>query len=508
MTVRRRLSLAIRAVSPILLGVLLLAGAVVGSSVAAGAVQAKGFPLLISFDGAGRAAKQCLPQADCASAATQAAWHREWNVPFDGYQGALAPPVQLDYFTAQSKWKRRYGPCNESYRNQTVGRFDHYGLENVKGQLVIEADLPLTEGQGQSPPTTTNPGCIGVEVSSPAGSSPAITKLLFPQASFGPYADWTRSPFRTNRIVTDSYSGISSAAATAGTGRWDFGGAISACTGWVRQQWLDTETVGWINLVSWLLAVFGNLGNAHLPDTLSPAGGTLNGQIVILPGTRATSSSGSVDSTPVLLATLTQRFVNRKPTLLKPVFNARGRAILAQATRPLTFRATFTFAPAHGKATTRTFVFRAKPVPPSPSSPVVSSAQITSVLVGGTPAAPTFIVHGKNLGAKPPPDPGVHPSGHNGCPTVSGDSGYDYGTSLYVVVPARNWSGGRSVGSETDCIDLVVTRFDSREVAFHFGPFYAQHRAQFPLVDGDVLQATINGATLDVHVRHGNAVTS
>ena len=82
---------------------------------------------------------------------------------------------------------------------------------------------------------------------------------------------------------------------------------------------------------------------------------------------------------------------------------------------------------------------------------------------------------------------------------IAGDNGYDYATSLYVV-SSKGWSGGRSrpTANETDCIDLVVTKFTPTEVSFHFGPFYAKYASKFPLAPGDQLQIVVNGETKTV----------
>ncbi len=142
--------------------------------------------------------------------------------------------------------------------------------------------------------------------------------------------------------------------------------------------------------------------------------------------------------------------------------------------------------------------------------PTSSKPTITSVTFGGSAASPSFVIHGTNLGRRPKPNPAQHPSGVNGCPAVAGDNGYLYGTSLYVVVPAKKWSGGRYRPSlnETDCIDLVVTRFTATEVAFRLGPFYAKYHAQFSLDDGDEVQVAVNGAVRTVHVKYGATVSS
>ena len=138
------------------------------------------------------------------------------------------------------------------------------------------------------------------------------------------------------------------------------------------------------------------------------------------------------------------------------------------------------------------------------------TAHITSVVFSGSAADPSVAVHGTCLGARPAPSPAGHPSGLNGCPAVAGDDGYDYGTNLYIAVPAKNWAGGRYRPSlnETDCIDLVVTKFTPTEVDFHFGRSYASFYPKFSLNDGDAVEVGVNGATRTVHVKYGATVTS
>lgn len=148
--------------------------------------------------------------------------------------------------------------------------------------------------------------------------------------------------------------------------------------------------------------------------------------------------------------------------------------------------------------------------PTSGRPPGTSKPTITSITFGGSAANPSFVIHGTNLGKAPTPNPSTHPSGLNGCPDVAGDTGYDYGTSLYLAVPAKNWAGGRYRPNlnETDCIDLVVTKFTRGEVAFLFGPFYTTYHAKFSLNNGDEVQAAVNGAAKNVHVKYGATVTS
>jgi hypothetical protein len=138
-----------------------------------------------------------------------------------------------------------------------------------------------------------------------------------------------------------------------------------------------------------------------------------------------------------------------------------------------------------------------------------SAPTITSLAVAGPAANPSFVIRGTNLGRLPAPDPAAHPAGQGGCPSVPGRDGYDYGTNLYVAVPARSWSGGRHRADlhEIDCIDLVVTEFTPTEVRFHFGPFYAKNFAHFPLENGDGVEVGVNGAVKAVHVKLGGTAT-
>jgi hypothetical protein len=154
---------------------------------------------------------------------------------------------------------------------------------------------------------------------------------------------------------------------------------------------------------------------------------------------------------------------------------------------------------------------RVKPPPPTGSPPHTTptppptgcQATISSVKFDGSAANPSLVVRG-TFCKRPSPNPSGHPSGLNGCPVVAGDEGYDYGTSLYLADPARNWSGGRyrpSLG-ETDCIDLIVTKFTSAEVDFHFGPFYIQNHPKFSLDTGDSVQIVVNDASTTVSVSY------
>jgi hypothetical protein len=144
--------------------------------------------------------------------------------------------------------------------------------------------------------------------------------------------------------------------------------------------------------------------------------------------------------------------------------------------------------------------------PPTVSTATGSSscAHITSVAFTGSPANPSVVVRGTCLGTRPAPNPARHPAGLGGCPATSGDSGYLYGTSLFLAVPSQNWSGGRYRPelNEIDCLDLVVTKFTPTEVEFHFGPFYRSVYPKFSLAPGTQVTIGVNEALAEVSVNY------
>jgi hypothetical protein len=176
--------------------------------------------------------------------------------------------------------------------------------------------------------------------------------------------------------------------------------------------------------------------------------------------------------------------------------------------KPTELTATVTVTPAKGAPSVVQSRFYALPALTAPSSRGGSGSSsggtITGVTFTGSTTKPTIIVRGTHLGAKPPSSPAGHTSGLNGCPVVAGDNGYDYGTNLYIAVPARNWAGGRYRPelNETDCVDLIVTKFTPTEVEFHFGPFYTRYYPQFALTPGLQVQLQVNSATYTTTVEY------
>ncbi|HEV2427035.1 MAG TPA: hypothetical protein VGS61_02310 [Acidimicrobiales bacterium] len=186
-------------------------------------------------------------------------------------------------------------------------------------------------------------------------------------------------------------------------------------------------------------------------------------------------------------------------------WNAAGLTALRAITAATPVTVTVTFTPVTGAPYSQSVTVYVLPGAAGGSTTPPPTPTISSVAFTGSPANPTVTIHGTNLGARPSPSPSGHPAGLNGCPTVAGDVGYDYGTSLYIAVPSKNWSGGRYRPSlnETDCIDLVVTTFTSTEVVFHFGTFYTSQYPKFSLSSGTPVEVGVNGATLPATVSYG-----
>jgi hypothetical protein len=139
------------------------------------------------------------------------------------------------------------------------------------------------------------------------------------------------------------------------------------------------------------------------------------------------------------------------------------------------------------------------------AKPTTPPGSISSVTFSGGPSNPTIAIHGHNLGRRPAPSPPGHPSGLNGCPILANDTGYDYGTSLYLANASQAWAIGRYRPqlNETDCLDLIVTRFTPTEVELRIGPFYKRFYPKYELTPGLQVQVVVDGTTFNTTVKYG-----
>jgi hypothetical protein len=204
---------------------------------------------------------------------------------------------------------------------------------------------------------------------------------------------------------------------------------------------------------------------------------------------------------PLPLASL-QESVQSKAVLQPTVhFDMPGVSATLALTQPTPVQVSATFTPTGGQPVTldETAYYlpgRAGALGSGATGGTGATPSITRVQFHGTATSPMVVITGENLGTEPPASPAGHVSGLNGCPAFAGDQGYDYGTSLYIALP-----GGVSAGryrpemSETDCVDLVVTKFTPTEVDFTLGSFYSQQYPRFVLSSGGAYQVVVNGAT-------------
>ena len=142
----------------------------------------------------------------------------------------------------------------------------------------------------------------------------------------------------------------------------------------------------------------------------------------------------------------------------------------------------------------------------------IGNPSISRILFGGKPTNPTITVRGTDLDYSayqpiPPKNPTSNPSNQKLCPVkINGTPGYDYGRRLYFVDKSAKpeWSAGRyrpAIG-ELDCIGIIVTRYTSGEVVFHFGGFFKQNH--YRVDPGDFVGIVINGIGTGVHVKYDN----
>jgi len=361
----------------------------------------------------------------------------------------------------------------------------------------------MTDGAAEPNGTA---GCIVPAVAGTAAqiTTPAAHSVTNTRAWFGKYEQWTRGHGAASQLVQGAWTGAS----TYGTNTIDWVGALSVCEGGCVEAPLHEEIDAWLRVAMEVLGKYANLKTP--PPVDSPETGWLNGEIFVIGTLRTASVVNGVRQATGRLATIHQHVAKDRPTILRPSYTSSELTTLAKLKGSATFSGSLTFTPAHGKPVSVSLRFKLKPAGPEAAATPTPrpGGTITSVQFFGSAANPSVVVQGKNLGAKPAPDPAFHPSGQSGCPSVTGDSGYDYGTSLYLANTTKNWAAGRSRPSlgELDCLDLVVTKFTSSEVAFHFGPFYAQYE-KAKLDAGDAVQIVVNDASKTATAKYSAAAS-
>jgi hypothetical protein len=140
--------------------------------------------------------------------------------------------------------------------------------------------------------------------------------------------------------------------------------------------------------------------------------------------------------------------------------------------------------------------------PESQSGPVVSSI----VFVDG-PTNPKIIIRGRDFGSRPKADPREGTSNLGKCGPISGKTGNDYGTKLWLEDGTQRWSAG--FYPHVDCMGLIVTKYNSHEIIYRLGSFYSLHYRQsngiggiYTLAWGDTVRIKVLGTTWTAHVSY------
>ncbi len=131
---------------------------------------------------------------------------------------------------------------------------------------------------------------------------------------------------------------------------------------------------------------------------------------------------------------------------------------------------------------------------------------VTSVVFHGAPANPQIIVRGTNFGTPPAPDPAGGTSGFGKCGPIAGNTGEDFGTSLWISDRSQLWSAGNS--PHVDCMGVKVSTYTNTRIVYRLGSFYKIHykaRNQFShgiyqLRRGDRAILYVGGTSVPVRV--------
>lgn len=140
------------------------------------------------------------------------------------------------------------------------------------------------------------------------------------------------------------------------------------------------------------------------------------------------------------------------------------------------------------------------------AQPAGPGAVIRSVTFSGSARHPTITITGKHFGTEPRHDPGCHPAGFFKCGSYTG---YDYGTSLYLVdkTGKHPFSAGRYRPkiSELDAVSFIVTKYSDSKIVLHFGSYYrlvGMPHFHWRLSARDHVTVTVKGGSRHVTVKY------
>lgn len=137
---------------------------------------------------------------------------------------------------------------------------------------------------------------------------------------------------------------------------------------------------------------------------------------------------------------------------------------------------------------------------------VTHTPTISAVRFRGNPRNPTIVVNGSGFGDRPTPHPARGTSFLGRCRPISGRTGKDYGTALWIGDFSQSWSAGNTAAS--DCIGLIVVKYTATEVRFRLGSYYRRHYRRrvgtgagtYELAPGDLAVVVVRGTPVVAHV--------
>ena len=125
-----------------------------------------------------------------------------------------------------------------------------------------------------------------------------------------------------------------------------------------------------------------------------------------------------------------------------------------------------------------------------------ASPSITSVVVGGTQAAPSITVNGSGFGS----DVSALGTAYPFPPDCTGlETGLDYGNNFHFKNDTQNWEAGRGTHQLGDnCIGVLFTAYSNTQIVFTLGSNYTT--SSYHLVAGDNFTMHVLTATFAGHV--------
>jgi hypothetical protein len=345
---------------------------------------------------------------------------------------------------------------------------------NSRKVMSIAATAPITKGLGLVVRPGGNPFNDACEA--PTFSSPDPGKRYF----ISIFTGWGSGPRREHWTGT-AQPGLGLARTTATfDGELDVGIWSGVPNRSVGEQILVAVKD---MLAGWWTSLADGFASSAPPKIFSPAGGTLD--VTATAGARQPEGTGA----GATVFSVHQSLRAGGSTPLRVSLTSAGRALLADQSRVpvVTVAMKFGGASLRAQITPRLV-------------PAISSVQFT-----GKPADPTIVVRGRGLAPLPPTNPSGSPVGHDGCPSVSGINGSDYGLLFNLNDLTKGWSAGAAFAQlhNTSCIGIIPTKVTSGEVDFRLGSFYRKLYPKFALDAGDQVQLVLNGAVRNARVTYG-----